>query len=757
VQPLPDIAVFFAVPMEISSLFTKIGCASGSMAAMENRRERPMLTAWKKPRGMARLKTGQGFRLSIARRLALGFSLVVVPFVLGGAASSWFMDKARVQVDVMLERSNVARLTAEVMANVHAATANLGNFVLTNEERARRAFEQDWVDLQQHIKALDKLVETETNPQIVSTLKEVRESITTLQRLQVRVASMTGGPSAFPGMTRLETQIVPEGTKLAEILGAMTERRPANSAYTDELRNFQFSLRDVRDIFLRAIAALRLYAYSGTEEDQAAFSDLVGTLTFRITQLDRRASAFGDEYVRDLAGLKEAFPAWLKSANDIVDRRKLPSWSRVNQIIAEDATPVVRAIIKLLDGELNEFGEKQPGLGDRQKEDLVRRAEGSQQILATSAMMSLLAVAVATMLAILLGLAISRSLSRPITGLTEAMRRLAGKDFDAEVPGQERRDEVGDMARAVLVFRETGIEAERMRGSEFESQRERERRNGVIEAAVAAFEQGAAEIVENLASASTELQAAATSLSATAEETFAQATSVATSADEASANVQGLATAGDELAQSIGAIGEDVRRSSEIATKAVAQASETDQQVQQLALSAQRISEVVSLIHSIAAQTNLLALNATIEAARAGDAGRGFAVVANEVKELASQTRRATDQISESVAAMQAVTDGTIMTIHGIGEAIGSIDTITRRIETSILEQGRATQNIALNVQQAARGTEDVSASIAQVNNAAASTGSAATLVMSSASGLAEQAERMRVQMQDFLAAVRAA
>ncbi len=197
-----------------------------------------------------------------------------------------------------------------------------------------------------------------------------------------------------------------------------------------------------------------------------------------------------------------------------------------------------------------------------------------------------------------------------------------------------------------------------------------------------------------------------------------QATSVASAADEASVNVQGLANAGDELAHSIGEIGQQVRRSTEIAAKAVAQASETDQQVQQLAMSAQRINEVVALIHSIASQTNLLALNATIEAARAGEAGRGFAVVASEVKELANQTRLATEQIAESVQAMQAVTDGTITAIQGIGEAIGAIDGISRMIEASIVEQDRATHNIAHNVQQAARGTEEVSSNIAQVNQA---------------------------------------
>ncbi len=717
-----------------------------------------MFGKWKKRSGATSAPAGKvsGMRLSIGRRLGLGFAMVVVPFLLGGAASYWFVDRARDNVESMLDRSQAARLTAEVMATVHAATANLGNFVLTNDDRARRAFDQDWIDLQKHLRALDARMASES-PEAAAVLKNVKDAIGDLQRVQTRISSMNGGPSAVPGMTKLETQLVPDGMALVELLNNLVERRPKGNFEIDDVRAFQFMARDVRDMFLRAIAALRLYAYSGTEEDLTVFNDLVGVLSFRITQLDRRAIGFGQDYNSDLTVLKETLPTWIKGANEIVDRRKLPSWNRVNQIVAEEASPIVGKITALLEGEINQFGEKTPGLADKQKEDVVRRAEGSQQILALSSVVTLASIGIASILAILLGLAISRSLTRPITGLTSAMRRLANKDYDTEVPGEKRADEVGDMARAVLVFRETGLEAERMRGAELDSQRERERRNEAIEAAIGSFEQGAAEIVTTLASASTQLQSAATSLSATAEETSMQATSVASAADEASVNVQGLANAGDELAHSIGEIGQQVRRSTEIAAKAVAQASETDQQVQQLAMSAQRINEVVALIHSIASQTNLLALNATIEAARAGEAGRGFAVVASEVKELANQTRLATEQIAESVQAMQAVTDGTITAIQGIGEAIGAIDGISRMIEASIVEQDRATHNIALNVQQAARGTEEVSSNIAQVNQAAASTGSAATQVMASASELAEQAERMRRQVQSFLAAVRAA
>lgn len=708
------------------------------------------LTTWKIS-GLAH------FRLSIGRRLGLGFAAVVLPFLLGGLASFWFVDRARHDVDVLLERTDGARVTSEIMANIHAVTAMLGGYVLTSDEKQKKGFEEGWNNLDRLSKQFEARLVAEADPKIRDVVKEGLEAIAKLQTVQTRIFSIAGGPSAMPGMTKIETQLMPDGAALVTMLTGMVERRPKGNFEMDDVRAFQFMARDLRDAFLRAIAALRLYAYSGTDEDLEVFNDLVGTLSFRITQLDRRAVGFGTDYNADLTILKETFPAWMKLANEVVDMRKTPRWNRVNQMTAEEATPLVQRIMALLDGEFDNFGQRMPGLADKQKADVIKRAEGSQQVLWFSEVLSVSAVAIATLLAILLGLLISRSLTAPIAGMTRAMGRLATKDFSVEVPGQNRSDEIGDMAKAVLVFRETGIEAEQMRESERAAELTRERRNESVELAIHEFEQNAADIVSTLSSASTQLQQAATSLSATAEETSMQATSVAAAADQASTNVAELAGSGDELARAIGEIGRQVRNSTEIASRAVAHASETDQQVQQLAISAQRIGEVVALINSIAAQTNLLALNATIEAARAGDAGRGFAVVAQEVKELANQTRTATEQISESVSAMQSVTDNTIMAIQGIGEAINSLDTISKLIEDSIVEQDRATQDIAVNVQQAARGTEEVSSNIAQVNQAAASTGSAATQVMASAADLSRQADRMRAQVDHFLSAVRAA
>jgi methyl-accepting chemotaxis protein len=345
----------------------------------------------------------------------------------------------------------------------------------------------------------------------------------------------------------------------------------------------------------------------------------------------------------------------------------------------------------------------------------------------------------------------------PVRRLTAAMISIAGGKTDLAVPAVKQADEVGDMGRAVLVFRDGLVEAARLEIEKRVELERKEQRQKAIESHISAFDATVAEALESLSGSASELQGTAHSMNRTADMTKNQATNVEQASGEASASVQTVATATEELSSSIHEISRQVQDSATIAGQATQEADKTARQVRQLAEAATRIGDVVRLINEIATQTNLLALNATIEAARAGDAGKGFAVVASEVKNLATQTAKATEEIATQVQSVQNETAEVVDAIETIGSTINRMNSITTAIAAAIEEQGAATGEIARNVQYAAHGTQQVSDSIVEVRHAANDTGVASTEVLSAATDLAHQGSRLRANIADFLGKIRVA
>jgi methyl-accepting chemotaxis protein len=365
----------------------------------------------------------------------------------------------------------------------------------------------------------------------------------------------------------------------------------------------------------------------------------------------------------------------------------------------------------------------------------------------------------ATLLGLLIAFLIARGITRPLGGLTAGMRELAGGNFGVILPGIERKDEVGDMARAVETFK---VKAEEKARDEVaakvrQDQIAAEQRKADMHRLAGEFESAVGEIIETVSSASTELEAAATTLTQTAEGTQRLAINVSTASEEASANVQSVATATEEMSSTVGEIGRQIESSTQIARDAVRQAEQTDLRIHKLSQAATKIGDVLNLITTIAEQTNLLALNATIEAARAGEAGRGFAVVASEVKALAAQTAKATSEIGEQITEIQTATGESVAAIKEIGTTIANISQITSTIAAAVEEQGAATKEIARNVSQAAEGTSQVASNIVEVNRGANETGSASSQVLSSAQSLSSESNRLKLEVHKFLATVRAA
>ncbi|NEV02272.1 methyl-accepting chemotaxis protein, partial [Bradyrhizobium uaiense] len=374
---------------------------------------------------------------------------------------------------------------------------------------------------------------------------------------------------------------------------------------------------------------------------------------------------------------------------------------------------------------------------------------------------ALMMVAAILGIAILISVGVSlytvRDISAGIASIVSPMQALGRGDLTAQVPHQGEKTEIGAMADALQVFKEALVAkraADEAAAADAEAKIERGRR---VDTITRNFEQMIGEIVQTVSSASTQLEASASTLSSTARRSQELTTSVAAASEEASTNVQSVASATEELSSSVTEISRQVQESARMAGDAVGQARTTNDRVSELSKAAARIGDVVELINTIAGQTNLLALNATIEAARAGEAGRGFAVVASEVKALAEQTAKATGEIGQQIAGIQTATQESVGAIKEISSTIEKLSEISSTIAAAVEEQGAATQEISRNVQQAAQGTQQVSANITDVQHGANETGSASSQVLSAAQSLSGDSNRLKLEVGKFLEAVRAA
>ncbi|WP_341991021.1 methyl-accepting chemotaxis protein [Azorhizobium sp. AG788] len=371
-------------------------------------------------------------------------------------------------------------------------------------------------------------------------------------------------------------------------------------------------------------------------------------------------------------------------------------------------------------------------------------------------------ILVATGIALAIGLCaivfVLLRVSRPLDRITAAMMDVAKGEFATPIPSLTARNEIGDIARTLEVFRDGLLDTERRRIAQEQKDRDMadtlaQERNAIADS----FQARMGSLSDRFATSSDEVAAAARNLSATAEQTSRQAETVTAAAEGASGNVQTVAASAEELSASIQEMSQQITASADIARNASEEAERTTVSIHSLSTAANGIGDVVNLIKDIAAQTNLLALNATIEAARAGEAGRGFAVVAQEVKQLAAQTARATDEISAKIGEIQGATAITVGTIENIVRTITTIRDVSGGIAAAVEQQRAATAEIAENTQRAANGASDVTTNIGSVGQAAGLTGAAATQLMSLSGDLSAHSSDLQNEVVSFVASLRTA
>ncbi|MGU3540186.1 methyl-accepting chemotaxis protein [Methylobacterium sp. A54F] len=663
--------------------------------------------------------------LRVATKLSLGFGLVLLLLVM--IAGSTVRTLSSLETDLASfsrQASNSLSATGIELshAEVQAAVRSLSTL---DTPEARAALKRSYAHLKDVVR----------EQSVASTIPARKEAWARIHaELTERYDPMVSGPESIEArqdeVAAARRVLTPVGTALAATLTDLIAAYGSSEAGTPLIL--------LQDRFLRARISMRGFQYTGASAEFEEARRLLGEGAQQAARLAEARSTGADPRV---AELRRGLAAYLEATLGM--NAAIAARERTRALQAERDADLVARIGTLRQGTVELMRETEA------------RATGEAGLARS---VTLAAAALALLVGIAFAVLIARSVARPVAAMTAAMGRLAEGDTGAPVPFTARRDEIGAMAGAVAVFRDSAIRARALEEETALARAGAEaQRKAALRTMADAFERAVGGVVDEVGTAAGALQRTAAGMAGLASQTAAQSATVAAAAEEASVNVGTVSAAAEELGASVREIGRQVDGSAALARLAVDEAGRSAGLVRDLTEAAARIGNVVAMITGIAEQTNLLALNATIEAARAGEAGRGFAVVAAEVKALASQTARATGDITAQIEQVQASSTQAAAAIGGIGTRIGEISSLTTAIATAVDQQAAATQEIVRNVAEAAAGTGHVTGNIAGVAGAAEETGAAATAVLASTADLSRQSNLLSREVAQFLAEVRAA
>ena len=697
-------------------------------------------------------------RLGLRGRLFLAFGVVAGLTVLASVSAIYSYDRIGHALFVVTEKSlpDIAKTARVVKAEgdvAAAAPSLLAAIDATGREEASKALAAARQGLTQSIGALnpdDAKKFGETSNRMLENLDRLAKAMTERQNIAANRISQVAELRKV--QQKISEKLVPmaddAGFSLTLELQGIGDKLDNPEAVKKTLAG----LADQELAMLQAVLELRAEANLMlgilVEASDLPSLDLLPPVRDRFKATSGRIDkALKVLKADDITKLFEAFVAFGKRDNNVFDLRKkeLEAGAAATKIVADNRT-LAKA-----------FADQVTDLEKRSEIAAGEAVSDSQQAISQSRMTLILIALVSLATAFLIGwLYVGRGVVRRLHGLQGSMKAIASGNLDTDVT-TGGSDEIAEMAGAVNFFKENMAEASRLRKERSEAEKHVvAERKAEMHKLADQFESAVGNIVHTMSSASGELETSARTLTATAEMTEQLSGVVESASEEASANVRSVAAATEEMSASIAEISRQVQDSNRIASEAVEQAQTTDARIGELSKAAIRIGDVVSLITTIAEQTNLLALNATIEAARAGESGRGFAVVAQEVKALASQTAKATSEISTQITGMQTATQESVAAIKEISNTIGKISDIAATIAGAIDQQGSAAQEIAHNIQQTSQGTSQVAANIVEVNKGARETGTASAQVLTSAQMLSQEGDHLKEEMSRFVATVRA-
>nr|WP_321484388.1 methyl-accepting chemotaxis protein [uncultured Cohaesibacter sp.] len=622
--------------------------------------------------------------------------------------------------------SEDALLVNNLKGAVLASQLSLKEFFSTSADAQKAQFNAKYNNI---LKLMGNAKEEINNPTRVALLDKIGSSLGDYKSAFDKVAALADRRNDL-----VYEKLGVVGIKIRENLSNIREGAFAANDY--ESSSFAGTAQE--HLLLARLYVMKYLDANDAESMERALSEL-SALEDALTQLDR--SLVNPQRRALLSQIQKDIPNYHQAVKDL------------NKVI------VARNAIR--DGELSSDAkaimESSEAIADSAGEDQTNLQKSVNASLSSAEYLMIIVSAFALVAGLVAAFFIARGITKPVLSLTSAMGKLANQDYSTIVPGSERGDELGQMARAVEIFKMNGIRAKELEAEQHEQEKraEEEKRKMMMDMAEE-FDTQIGSVVNSVSAAASQLNASAKLMSDVAVETERQATEASAASQQTSSNVQTVATATEEMTSTISEISVQVGHASRASSDAVDKVSATNVQMSTLAETSSKIGEVVEMISKIAEQTNLLALNATIESARAGEAGKGFAVVASEVKALAGQTAKATEEIALQISEIQSATNQASTSMQDVSQAIQQVNEISAAIASAMEEQTAATSEISNSIHQAAQGTEIVNTSVMSVSKASEEAGAASGQVMSAASELGQQSAILKTEVDKFIAQVRA-